>query len=88
MKHPMGKGQFGSVVKATQKGTTSIRAIDNHPEKEGEGSDAVDKRSQHPEERWPIPMWCASTEIFETPEKLYLVMSYCSGKEVFERCMK
>jgi calcium-dependent protein kinase len=26
-KHPMGKGQFGSVVKAVQKGTTNVRAI-------------------------------------------------------------
>jgi calcium-dependent protein kinase len=26
-KHPMGKGQFASVVKAVQKGTTNVRAI-------------------------------------------------------------
>jgi calcium-dependent protein kinase len=69
----MGKGQFGSVVKATQKGTTSIRAIKIIRKKKVKdpmrliNEVSILKNVDHPN---VVRLY----EIFETPEKLYLVM--------------
>lgn len=83
----IGKGSFSRVVRAEHKGTKQPYAIKMIEVKQREGRSAADselrvlRRVRHP---YIVQL----IEVFEAPDKIYMVMELATGGELFDRIIK
>lgn len=83
----IGKGSFSRVVRAEHKGTKQPYAVKMIEVKQREGRSAADselrvlRRVRHP---YIVQL----IEVFEAPDKIYMVMELATGGELFDRIIK